>query len=118
MSSRVTKIQSDTQLRFSDLESGKVTDPTNLQSPNEVQVEQKTTQAKLPGADKPQDFGSAPAYNMNSDQKVQATQSVESTASVVAEERRPATSLLPDKTPKEQYDFALSFMKVGDYETA
>lgn len=118
LSSRVTKIQSDAQLRFSDLEAGKVTDPTKLQSPNEVQGEQKTTQAKLPGTDKPQDFGSAPAYNMNSDQKVQATQSVESTASVVAEERRPATSLLPDKTPKEQYDFALSFMKVGDYETA
>ena len=118
LSSRVTKIQSDAQLRFSDLEAGKVTDPTKLQSSNEVQGEQKTTQAKLPGTDKPQDFGSAPAYNMNSDQKVQATQSVESTASVVAEERRPATSLLPDKTPKEQYDFALSFMKVGDYETA
>ena len=118
LSSRVTKIQSDAQLRFSDLESGKVADPTNLQTANEVQGEQKTTQAKLPGTDKPQDFGSAPAYNMNSDQKVQATQSVESTASVVAEERRPATSLLPDKTPKEQYDFALSFMKVGDYETA
>ena len=118
LSSRVTKIQSDTQLRFSDLEAGKVTDPTKLQTANEVQVEQKTTQAKLPGTDKPQDFGSAPAYNMNSDQKIQATQSVESTASVVAEARRPATSLLPDKTPKEQYDFALSFMKVGDYETA
>ena len=118
LSSRVTKIQSDAQLRFSDLEAGKVTDPTKLQTANEVQVEQKTTQAKLPGADKPQDFGSAPAYNMNSDQKIQATQSVESTASVVAEERRPTTSLLPDKTPKEQYDFALSFMKVGDYETA
>ena len=25
---------------------------------------------------------------------------------------------MPDKSPKEQYDFALSFMKVGDYETA
>ena len=118
LSSRVTKIQSDAQLRFSDLEAGKVTDPTKLQTPNEIQGEQKTTQAKLPGTDKPQDFGSAPAYNMNSDQKVQATQSVESTASVVAEERKPTTSLLPDKTPKEQYDFALSFMKVGDYETA
>ena len=118
LSSRVTKIQSDAQLRFSDLEAGKVTDTTKLQTPNEVQGEQKTTQAKLPGTDKPQDFGSAPAYNMNSDQKIQATQSVESTASVVAEERKPATSLLPDKTPKEQYDFALSFMKVGDYETA
>ena len=118
LSSRVTKIQSDAQLRFSDLEAGKVTDPTKLQTPNEVQGEQKTTQAKLPGTDKPQDLGSAPAYNMNSDQKIQATQSVESTASVVAEERKPTISLLPDKTPKEQYDFALSFMKVGDYETA
>ena len=118
MSSSVTIIQSDAEFLFSDLEAGKVTDPTKLQTANEVQVEQKTTQAKLPGTDKPQDFGSAPAYNMNSDQKIQATQSVESTASVVAEERKPTTSLLPDKTPKEQYDFALSFMKVGDYETA
>jgi len=41
LSSRVTKIQSDAQLRFSDLEAGKVTDPTKLQSPNEVQGEQK-----------------------------------------------------------------------------
>ena len=27
-------------------------------------------------------------------------------------------SLLPNKAPKEQYDFAISFMKIGDYETA
>ena len=27
-------------------------------------------------------------------------------------------SLLPDKPAEEQYDFAVSFMKVGDYETA
>ena len=27
-------------------------------------------------------------------------------------------SLLPDKPAKEQYDFAISFMKIGDYETA
>ena len=26
--------------------------------------------------------------------------------------------ILPEGTPKEQYDFALSFVKVGDYETA
>ena len=28
------------------------------------------------------------------------------------------TSLLPNKSPEDQYNFALSFMKVGDYETA
>ena len=26
--------------------------------------------------------------------------------------------MLPDKPPKEQYEFAVSFMKIGDYETA
>ena len=26
--------------------------------------------------------------------------------------------MLPNKPPKEQYDFAVSFIKVGDYETA
>ena len=50
--------------------------------------------------------------------KTQATQSVEAKASVFSEERIPETSLLPNKPPKEQYDFAVSFMKVGDYETA
>ena len=25
---------------------------------------------------------------------------------------------MPDKPPKEQYEFAVSFMKIGDYETA
>ena len=27
-------------------------------------------------------------------------------------------SLLPDKPANEQYEFAVSFMKIGDYETA
>ena len=29
-----------------------------------------------------------------------------------------AESLLPNKPPQEQYEFAVSFMKIGDYETA
>ncbi len=55
---------------------------------------------------------------MNPKETVQATQSIASTATVVAEDTKSKTALLPDKSPKEQYDFALSFMKVGDYETA
>ena len=34
------------------------------------------------------------------------------------EEPEKKESLLPDKPPKEQYEFAVSFMKIGDYETA
>ena len=34
------------------------------------------------------------------------------------EEPEKKESLLPDKPAKEQYEFAVSFMKIGDYETA
>jgi len=109
LSSRVTKIQSDTQMRFSDLDSDKV---------NTINKTKNKKQAKLPGSEKAQDFGVAPAYNLDPDEKTQATQSIEAKAAVFSEERMPETSLLPNKPPKEQYEFAVSFMKVGDYETA
>ena len=109
LSSRVTKIQSDSQMRFSDLESGETNNKSKMKN-------RKTT--KLPGTEKPQDFGVATAYSSDPDEKIQATQSIEAKASVFSEERIPETSLLPNKPPKEQYDFAVSFMKVGDYETA
>jgi tol-pal system protein YbgF len=109
LSSRVTKIQSDTQLRFSDLESDNINRKTKTKNKKKV---------KLQGTEKAQDFGAATAYSLDPDEKTQATQSVEAKASVFSEERLPETSLLPDKKPKEQYDFAISFMKVGDYETA
>ena len=105
LSTRVTKIQSDTQLRFSDLETGNI-------SPS---VEKKT---KLPGSTKPQDFGAAPAYETTNLPKEQSINSVESAQTVIAEEPEQRESLLPDKPAKEQYDFAVSFMKIGDYETA
>ncbi|MBL6857092.1 MAG: tol-pal system protein YbgF [Pelagibacteraceae bacterium] len=117
LSNRVTKIQSDTQLRFSDLEIG---DSSEVAKSNKIKEKskKKTKQVKLPGSDKPQDLGAAPGYSLDSKETKQATQSVEATASVFTEERKPETSLLPNKPSKEQYDFALSFMKVGDYETA
>jgi len=105
LSTRVTKIQSDTQLRFSDLENGVVS------SPQEKQV-------SLPGSSKPQDFGAAPAYETTNLPKEQSINSVESTQTVITQEPQERESLLPDKSPGEQYEFAVSFMKVGDYETA
>ncbi len=109
LSSRVTKIQSDSQLRFSDLETGKINSKDKIKN---------RTKNKLPGTEKPQDFGAAKAYSLDPDQKTQATQSIEANSAVFSEQRMPETSLLPNKPPKEQYDFAVSFMKVGDYETA
>ena len=115
LSNRVTKIQSDSQLRFSDLETGET---TNAIKTNKRKIRKEKKQAKLPGTDKAQDLGAAPGYNLDPKETTQATQSVQAKASVFTEEKKPFTSLLPNKSPKEQYDFALSFMKVGDYETA
>ena len=106
LSSRVTKIQSDNQLRFSDLEN--ITDTGDV----------KKKKVNLPGASKPQDFGATPGYSTNDLPKEQETVSVGTTAAVTTSSTERAESLLPNKAPKEQYEFAISFMKVGDYETA
>ena len=104
LSTRVTKIQSDTQLRFSDLEN------------NEAEVNQ--TKKSLPGTSKPQDFGANPGYQTTNLPSQQSINSVESAQTVITEEPEKKESLLPDKPPAEQYEFAVSFMKIGDYETA
>jgi len=118
LSNRVTKIQSDSQLRFSDLETAEASNTTKPNKAKKNEIKKEKNQARLPGTDKPQDLGAAPGYTLDPKETIQATQSVEAQASVFTEERKPETSLLPNKPPKEQYDFALSFMKVGDYETA
>ena len=105
LSTRVSKIQSDTQLRFSDLESG------SISSSQEKKV-------SLPGSAKPQDFGAAPGYQTSNLPKEQSINSVETAQTVIAEEPEKRKSLLPDKPANEQYEFAVSFMKIGDYETA
>ena len=117
LSNRVTKIQSDSQLRFSDLETARSKNQAKINKGKEKN-EKKKKKVRLPGTDKPQDLGAAPAYSLDPKETTQSTQSVQAQASVFTEERKLQTSLLPDKSPKEQYDFALSFMKVGDYETA
>ena len=104
LSTRVTKIQSDTQLRFSDLEEG-VISPKN-----------KIT--NLPGTSKPQDFGTNPGYQISNLPSQQSINSVESAQTVITEEPEKKESLLPNKPALEQYEFAVSFMKIGDYETA
>jgi tol-pal system protein YbgF len=105
LSTRVSKIQSDTQLRFSDLENGN----------NTLSKEKKVT---LPGSTKPQDFGAAPGYQTSNLPKEQSINSVETAQTVITEEPEKKESLLPNKPAEEQYEFAVSFMKIGDYETA
>jgi len=104
LSSRVTKIQSDSQLRFSDLEN--------------TSSEIKKNKKSLPGSSKPNDFGANPGYSVSGLPEKQETNSIESAQTVITEEPENKETLLPNKPPKEQYEFAVSFMKIGDYETA
>ena len=110
LSKRITKMQSDNQMRFSDLEN-------NAGNPamNQKSIAKKK---KLPGTDLPQDLGRISDSDLDQTKEVQKTQSVESAGLVVTEKAAPSKSLLPNKPPEEQYDFAVSFIKVGDYETA
>ena len=108
LSKRITKMQSDNQLRFSDLENTGV----NLEASKNLKKQ------KLPGTDEAEDLGRISNEDLQQTEKIQKTQSVESAGLVVTEKSSPAKSLLPNKPPKEQYDFAVSFIKVGDYETA
>ncbi len=112
LSSRITKIQSDTQLRLNDLEN-----TSSDQSQDKKNIK-KNKQAALPGSDKPKDFLSTSGYSTVNEEKKQEINSIESAATVITSEPESRESLLPDKPAKDQYEFALSFMKVGDYETA
>ncbi len=114
LSNRVTKIQSDTQLRFSDLEDQNISVNKKLVK----KKSSKTNETKLPGSDKPQDFGAAPAYSTANLPAKQETQSVDTAATVITEQAEKVESLLPNKPAEKQYEFAVSFMKIGDYETA
>ena len=106
LSTRVTKIQSDTQLRFSDLEN------------SGTELKNKKSKKQLPGTSKPQDFGANPGYTVSNLPEKQQTNSIESAQTVITEEPEKRDSLLPNKPVEEQYEFAVSFMKIGDYETA
>ncbi len=105
LSTRVTKIQSDNQLRFSDLESNST-------------EKQNINKKSLPGTSRPKDFGANPGYETTNLPTQQTINSIESAKTVIEEKPENKESLLPDKPPKDQYEFAVSFMKIGDYETA
>ena len=109
LSKRITKMQSDNQMRFSDLEN----------DPNTFTANKKSSKdKKLPGTDMPENLGRISDEDLKNTNNIQQTQSVESAGLVVTEKASQSKSLLPNKSPKEQYDFAVSFIKVGDYETA
>ncbi len=118
LSNRLSKVQSDNQLRFQQLENATITKITT-EDENKISSSATDTQDKiLPGSSEPQDLGSVSYKDTETNLSTQETQSVESTGSVVTEEFRSEEKILPNETPEKQYEFATSFLKVGDYNTA
>jgi len=115
LSNRMSKVQADNQLRFQDLESGL---SSNSNSKKVVKNSENKTDKVLPGSSQPQDLGSVSYKDTATKETSQQTMSIDTTASIVTEEFRAEEKILPNESPKKQYEFATSFLKVGDYSTA
>ena len=107
LSSRLSKVQADNQLRFQELEVGNVNN-----------VVTSKPDKNLPGSSQPQDLGAITYKDTETQDLVQKTQSIETTSSVVTENFVTEEKILPKTDPKDQYNFATNLLKQGDYTTA
>ena len=110
LSSRLSKVQADNQLRFQQLEEEGIISNNGTASLQKDKI--------LPGSSQSQDLGSISYKDTTTNETTQQTQSINSTGSVVTEVFPSEEKLLPEESPKKQYDFAMSFLQVGDYTTA
>ncbi len=115
LSSRLSKVQADNQIRFQQLESG---DATLSQEDKKLSSVDEQENKLLPGSSEPQDLGSISYKDTETNQTTQQTQSIDSTGTILTETFQSEEKLLPDESPEKQYEFATSFLKVGDYNTA
>ena len=115
LSNRLSKVQADNQIRFQNLE-------ISLSSDNSIKkITKKTNDNQsevLPGSSQPQDLGSISYKDSTTNDTSQQTQSIDTTASIVTETFQAEEKILPNESPDKQYQFATSFLKVGDYSTA
>ena len=115
LSNRMSKVQADNQIRFQDLENVVSSDATTNKLTKKTNNEQMEV---LPGSSQPQDLGSISYKDTSTNETSQKTNSVDSTALVVTETFQAEEKILPNESPDKQYQFATSFLKVGDYSTA
>ena len=123
LSTRLSKTQADNQLRFQELENNSnlaQKSENNEQSliTNENTNTDLVSKKMMPGTSQPQDLGTISYKDMTDKNDTQAIQSVETTQTILTENFINEEKILPDTSPLEQYEFATSFLKVGDYNMA
>ena len=113
LSNRLSKIQSDNQLRFQQIEENTIINPES-----EKLLSSNKKEKSLPGSSEPQDLGSVSYKDTETNDTTQKTQSIDTTSAIVTEIFNSEEKILPEDKPEKQYEFATSFLKVGDYTTA
>ena len=114
LSNRLSKVQADNQIRFQDIESA-ITSEDGIKKFSSKKIDDENI---LPGTSEPQDLGSVSYKDAETNEETQKIQSVDTTATIVTETFQAEENILPDESPNQQYEFATSFLKVGDYTTA
>ena len=117
LSSRMSKVQADNQIRFQELEKNR-TVISEDENKKMTSIPKEEKDEALPGSSQPQDLGTISYKDTETNLSTQQTQSIESTGTIVTEIFESEEKLLPDEVPEKQYEFAISFLKVGDYNTA
>ena len=115
LSSRLSKVQADNQLRFQDIEDALSSTDTDKKITFKSKEKLKKS---LPGSSQPQDLGSISYKDNETNTSSQQIQSVDTTATIITENFQAEEKILPKGTPEKKYEFATSFLKVGDYTTA
>ena len=124
LSSKLSKVQKDNQIRFEQIENSSLNQinnnslsslPENDQKNNNLDTDQKKI---LPGSSQPQSLGEVSYKDMASSNDTQVIESVEQTEAIISEVFNSEEKILPDTNPKDQYQFARNFLKVGDYDNA
>jgi len=116
LSNRLSKVQADNQMRFQELENSSTISTDGNKKITSLPKEE--TKKVLPGSSEPQDLGSISYKDTETNLLTQQTQSIETTGTIITETFESEEKLLPDESPEKQYEFAVSFLKVGDYNTA
>ena len=111
LSNRLSKVQSDNQIRFQEIENV-------ISSGGELNLVKKKEKNILPGSSEPQDLGSVSYKDTETKEQNQQIQSIDTTATIVTETFQAEEKILPNESPEKQYEFATSFLKIGDYPTA
>ena len=118
LSTRLSKVQADNQLRFQQIENNSEENINNNNSLTSISKSDSDKDKILPGSSQPQDLGTISYKDMTDNSEKQIINSIETTKTVITENFISEEKILPNVSAKEQYEFATSFLKVGDYNMA